>query len=957
MKKSLLLFALLTALPIVALAQGTTWQEATLIENGKTIRCEISKDTPDEWFKLEVPDDGVAEFSVTPSPAEGSSLWLNQIDLNWKDGDKMSRRQLTNPSSAVDTKKLTVADAGKGTYYLHIHCNSGRGYYDLTYTYTPSKYRNDNSDNDEGGKGDLIADGATVQGHLGYRDASNYRDMEDWYWIEVPQDGKVEFNITPEPDCRLWLHELSIWRKDGDSMTKLKSSNHSAVIDTKTISLDGLSKGRYYFRIHNEGGGYAQGGYDLTYNFTPCSFPSDPEPNDVAEQATPIRDGQTLTARLGYTDGNGVCDAEDWFRVDGHPIMLTITYEQIEDGQRLNLDKMYLAKKTGDEMKVTTGIFNPGTNITYNLKFENLDENGEYYICLHRKGGANGYKLTVGAPERVKGSNIRVSCVNSFGTNSTRLGIPSNLLVKVENVSADSTGSFFVALPCTPNIEILHADIPTPEGTVRYQHDDFAINDPDEGDCAVFIMPNLGPYESYRFTICTQGRVDSQSRSDAPMNRTNLSEKTAAYFAALKSAEKKVEDNFEWRAVGEDGLSVATTQACIDAFIFTKEEREQYSKVIGLTEREYKTGYRKPQAYPVLHYTTKVAQNLNPVIAGFNTLKASGQIANSLVNAIRRKVWLWIYKDLGYVQDDPQIMDGRTGIISIVRSWDPNEMVGPAGVGDKNYIAETRTMDYRIMFENKKEATAPAYRIRISDELDENVFDVSTVRFGDTSHDGAGYNWKMTRDGNRLSWDIEGIELPPNVNAPEGEGYVSFSVDLKPGLKSGTQLKNKAAIIFDYNETIWTNEYVNTLDLAAPQSSIKEHSVGADNTVTVRCTGSDAESGISHYLFYGSANGGEYQYMGQSQEPEFSFKQDPNTVIDIKVLAVDNVGNTQSPSATAYTVGIEGVVATQATVDGWTVYRMDGTVVARGKGMAPTKLPAGIYIIYQGDKPHKVVMK
>ena len=531
------------------------------------------------------------------------------------------------------------------------------------------------------------------------------------------------------------------------------------------------------------------------------------------------------------------------------------------------------------------------------------------------------------------------------------------MLVKVENISADSTGSFFVALPCTPNIEILHADVPTPEGTVRYQHDDFAINDPDEGDCAAFIIPNLGPYESYRFTICTQGRVGSQSRSNGPMKETKLSEKTAAYIAALKSAEKKVEDNFEWRAVGEDGLTVATTQACIDAFIFTKEERQQYSKVIGLTEREYKTGYRQPQAYPVLHYTTKVAENLNPVMAGFNTLKASGQIANSLVNAFRRKIWLWIYKDLGYVQDDPQIMDGRTGIISIVRSWDPNEMVGPAGVGDMNYIAETRTMDYRIMFENKKEATAPAYRIRISDELDENVFDVSTVRFGDTSHDGAGYNWKMTREGNRLSWDIEGIELPPNVNAPEGEGFVSFSVDLKPGLKDGTQLKNKAAIIFDYNETIWTNEYVNTLDLAAPQSSIKEHSVGADNTVTVRCTGSDAESGISHYLFYGSANGGEYQYMGQSQEPEFSFKQDPNTVIDIKVLAVDNVGNTQASSTTGYTVGIEGITTNAVATDGWAVYRLDGTVVARGKGTAPVKLPAGIYIISQGDRPHKVVIK
>lgn len=319
MKKQLLLFALLMALPIVALAQGTTWQEATLIENGKTIKCEVKKDAPDAWFKLEVPEDGVVEFSATPE----QGLWLNRIELNWKDGDNMSRRSTTTHSAIADTKKLTEADAGKGTYYLHIHFNSGSGHYDFTYTYTPSKYRNDNSDNDEGGKGDLIADGATLQGHLGYCDASNYTDTEDWYWIEVPQDGKVEFQVTPESDSKLWLNELNIWRKDGDSMTKLKTTNPSAVTDTKTISLDGLSKGRYYFRIHNKGG---QGGYDLTYNFTPCSYPNDPEPNDVAEKATPIKDGQTLTAHLGYTDDNGVRDAEDWFKVDGHPIMLTINY-------------------------------------------------------------------------------------------------------------------------------------------------------------------------------------------------------------------------------------------------------------------------------------------------------------------------------------------------------------------------------------------------------------------------------------------------------------------------------------------------------------------------------------------------------------------------------------------------------------------------------------------------------
>ena len=159
MKKLLLLFALTVALPIAALAQGNTWQEATLIKNGETIKANLDGSTSDLWFMIEVPDDGVVEFAMTPDA--NSSMWINKMVLNWKDGDKMANRKTTDHSSVKDTKWLTVKNAGKGTYYLNIHINSGKGDYQLTYTFTPSKYRNDNSNNDEGGKGDILSNGST----------------------------------------------------------------------------------------------------------------------------------------------------------------------------------------------------------------------------------------------------------------------------------------------------------------------------------------------------------------------------------------------------------------------------------------------------------------------------------------------------------------------------------------------------------------------------------------------------------------------------------------------------------------------------------------------------------------------------------------------------------------------------------------------------------------------------
>jgi hypothetical protein len=287
-------------------------------------------------------------------------------------------------------------------------------------------------------------------------------------------------------------------------------------------------------------------------------------------------------------------------------------------------------------------------------------------------------------------------------------------------------------------------------------------------------------------------------------------------------------------------------------------------------------------------------------------------------------------------------------------------MVGPVGFGDENYIPETRTMDYRILFENKKEATAPAYRVQITNELDENVFDINSVRFGSTSHEGIEYNWKMSREGNKLTWDIKGIELPPNVNAPEGEGYVTFSVNLKPGLKNGTQIKNKATIIFDVNEPIETNEYINTLDLNGPTTEMV--SAGEkDGSMIIKCTGTDNESGISYFRYYASYKDGDFVYIGDDTSSEFTYPlPSGTTAADYKfyALAVDNVGNTQktAPAPIDYT-GIREITYQALDGSGWTVYTLKGVRVAHGDGPMQLALPAGIYVIRNGKSARKVIIK
>ena len=235
----------------------------------------------------------------------------------------------------------------------------------------------------------------------------------------------------------------------------------------------------------------------------------------------------------------------------------------------------------------------------------------------------------------------------------------------------------------------------------------------------------------------------------------------------------------------------------------------------------------------------------------------------------------------------------------------------------------------------------------MSDELDENVFDVSTVRFGETSHDGVGYNWEMKREGNKLTWDIKGIELPPNVNAPEGEGFVSFSVDLKPNLANGTKIKNKATIIFDKNYPIETNEFVNTLDLVPPTTTMSSADINATgDAFNVHCLSNDAGAGVDSYLFFVSEDGGDYAYYGQSVTGSLDYPITPGASgksYSFYVLATDKVGNVERviPQVIYGDTSVDGIRIVKDTNPSIKVYTIDGRYV----GDTISGLKKGIYVV------------
>ncbi|NQU85913.1 MAG: PKD domain-containing protein, partial [Mariniphaga sp.] len=273
--------------------------------------------------------------------------------------------------------------------------------------------------------------------------------------------------------------------------------------------------------------------------------------------------------------------------------------------------------------------------------------------------------------------------------------------------------------------------------------------------------------------------------------------------------------------------------------------------------------------------------------------------------------------------------------IDAVSSFDPNEMIGPAGYGDQNYIVKNSLIPYTILFENKSEATAPAHDVFIIDTLDLSTFDVSNFGFssfgwGDTILSPPGNKLKefsmdvdlrpeinlITRVSARLDtitgiikWEFLSLNpetmnleedpyigfLPPNTTSPEGEGFVSFSIGLRDELTTNSEIRNKATIIFDANQPILTNEYINTLDLDAPESQVYPLDENIKSNFNVAWIGSDQGSGIGGYTIYVLENDTAlYPWLENTDEVTAVFHGELGSNYKFYSIAIDNVGHVEA---------------------------------------------------------------
>ncbi len=402
MKKFILILTVMLATSMGLLAQGTSWQTATLISSGATKTGTLDNVIGEHWYKINVTTEGTV--NLTLDATDSGNLLISTSGsyvAGVRDNNTYSRGNFSGSGYGVVTATYQGTDMGKGTYYIRVCRYNGAGTYSLKYTFTQCSVSNDPEPNNDYEHSSLLQSGSTVKGRLGYRTSDDVTDNEDWYKIVVPEEGHVELMATSTATAteNMLLSTNASYvagYKNGGTYSRGNISAPGYSNDTITYLATDMGKGTYYIRIARYNG---CGGYRLYYEFTPCSLAADPEPNNDYQHSSRLVNGKITEGRLGHRTSDDVTDNEDWYRINvpkEGPIEITVT--ATENLILSTYSSQVYSVNADGSLKSLGSISASGygnTKITYS---KDDMAAGYYYIRICRYSGCGGYRINYNGP-------------------------------------------------------------------------------------------------------------------------------------------------------------------------------------------------------------------------------------------------------------------------------------------------------------------------------------------------------------------------------------------------------------------------------------------------------------------------------------------------------------------------------------------------------------------------------
>jgi len=876
-----------------------------------------------DWWKITLTADARLRVNTTSQ----STLCVGAFLYDQDSTIELTNNYWVGGLYCNDTSKSLEYSLLPGTYYIKCINESGYGAYSISSLLILPIMTDDAEPNDSAELSIVLPLNDSLTGHLGYY-GNVFTDIYDWYKITTTDFGRLVVNTKSQISLCVGAYLIA-----SDTTTELVNNywQGNYCNDTSKTMYSGLlTPGTYFIRCNRESGygayrlknmfepvptahfGYT--GYINSFSFTDSSmgatsylwsFGDGATSTLVNPQHTYQQPGMynvcLITSNVVgsdtfclYVNIKGIKNVEvnkagntgdATIYVYGGGFTTNTTFKLTRSGypdivgDTVIIPCVGAIRSTFDLRNQSTGLWNVVVNIPGDTTMTLVDG-----FTIEAGVAADPWVDIIGRDRIVFNRNQTYTITYGNNGNVDATGVPLWIVVQNEPGITVTFEGFEVELPkvaIDSGWTVIKDSIPI------YYDVDSLFGEPFNARIYGFYIPIIpaGQTESVKMIIKSDQNVKVMAWVNTPYFQSPLSNdfKTCIALAAAKMLTNGI------------GL-VSPIGSCVHS--------------ITTTYIYDWTSYKQPQPQTPKTWGSQLWNLTTTALSCAGALTPMGMALNWAVNVTTFAADFSSSWDAAMSCKEAYGQKSRKDkSIRAVSSLDPNEIIGPSGYTTENYSLKNGSYSYTIFFENFATATAPAQEVVIIDTLnplvyDFNNFSFSQVSFGDSMVVPVSGQREFTKDvdlrpakniilridakldtiSGVIKWHFLSLDpvnlnltedpaegfLPPNVTSPEGEGSVSYNVGLKASLVHGTPVKAKASIVFDMNPAIATNEWLNTLDMALPQSNILPlNSVINDTVFELHWTGTDAGSGIRNYTIFVSENDSDF-VAWKSYTPETS---------------------------------------------------------------------------------------
>jgi hypothetical protein len=892
-----------------------------------------------DWYTITIPDDG--ELKVKTTAPDLADYFIRLFDVD-KERELYTRE--VYPLGDLDSVYRSYLQAGK--YYIKIDpYGNNHGSYELESFFTPALFDSDEEPNDTFETAQLMSSDTTFTGRINYI-YDNVRDQHDWFAITLPQNGGLKVT-TGSPDCNDYFIQII----DQDGTTAIASDEVYNQPSSTIYGWDLTGGTTYYVHVYPYGNNF--GSYSVEVEFQPApvsEFSFEQHYMNVlftnqskyaTEYSWDFGDGETSNqvnpshefpgpgayeVTLTASSPNGDNEFSDFVEFRG--------IQKIEGTHGGNSGPVTITVYAGGLNAQSQPVLRSGSTEIVGSQII-FPKTGQVQAVFDIDGVALGkYDVVVqnpGEPEMILSQAYTVEeavepdvFVEVNGRSRALINRWSTYTVDIGN--RGNTDAFYRILwLCVPD-------------SIEFKNLVFDLDVYDDPETAEYLS-ECPPY----WELDTLGNEPFNGR----IYGIPLQKIPADYTFSIEMKVKAVED-FEIIAFTttpwfepEDFSETMSYNECVAWAIATMIRDKLVEQLTGLLPgadcvyNSVKSLSEVTLAYSEGKLTVgSLTWSVSSVI--WTCLKDLGQnipwVKAMKVSKVLIDITIDIVNQYNADQDCQKykVKDKKQRRVAAVTSLDPNEIQGPEGYTDDHYIAD-KLMNYTVFFENQSTAGANAVEVFIYDTLDISKYDPETFSFekiwiSGTTHDvdAEGFDFAMDVDmrpgincvvrvsgtynpNNGVAYwhfmsldpstmditeDPDGGFLPPNIDKPEGEGFVSYNVLLKNDMANGQQVDAKATIVFDFNNPIVTNIFSNTLDFEAPVSEVYDIQLYNDELHEVFWQASDYGAGVEYYNIYMSENNGPWElWRNHILKSSDTIRANPEHNYRFFAQAVDYLGN------------------------------------------------------------------